>query len=237
MRLLFSIVLVTCVGLALAGCYPIGFKIGSGRLETREMDLAGFTGVNASHAFAVTITQDENYRVTVTADDNLWENLDVRVQGNTLHLGLRPGSYNSSTLRAEVTMPSLDAVDVSGAASATLRGFADGGNFSGQASGASRIEGDLEAADVDLDLSGASRINLRGSGDALRVDASGASNAELRDFAVETAGVNLSGASRADINPSGSLDYSLSGASNLTYSGNVKVGRSETSGGSSARTR
>jgi hypothetical protein len=95
------------------------------------------------------------------------------------------------------------------------------------------LSGDIEAGDATFDASGASRVTLNGSARNVTVEGSGASHIDLSDFAVADAGVKLSGASTATVNPSGTLDVDASGASDVYYLGNPRMGNVETSGASS----
>jgi hypothetical protein len=72
----------------------------------------------------------------------------------------------------------------------------------------------------------------QGTGGNLVCDVSGASNLNLENFQVTDANMNLSGASHAVVNPSGTLTADASGASSLEYVGNPTMGAINTSGGS-----
>lgn len=239
-----GVLLVAVAALSLlAGCFGTGASLGgargSGRTETRNMDLGNFTAIDASYAFSVDVQQGEAFAVAVTADDNLWNYVDVRVTGQTLHLGLKqPGGYTNTHLSAKITMPALNGVTLSGASRATLAGFTKPANdLRVNLSGASNAGGQIQAGTATFDLSGASRATLSGAANSTKVSASGASNVDLGDFPVDKAEVGLSGASRATLNVKSNLDYELSGASNLTYSGSPSIGKSETSGSSKATKR
>ena len=106
------------------------------------------------------------------------------------------------------------------------------GDTSLELSGASKASGSIEMADGIFDLSGASTLELEGSAKDIEIDASGASHARLDNFTVIDAEVNLSGASDVNINASGQLDGDLSGASKLNYKGNPRLGSINASGGS-----
>jgi len=233
--------LIVCLLLAIlaAGCLPRGPMVtGSGRMVERELEVGEFSRIEASHAFELEIVQGSNQSVTITADDNLFDDLDTSVAGDTLRLRLRPGSaYRRTTLRARITMPSLRALQLSGASRASLSGFRSQEDLALELSGASTVRGELEADEIRIGQSGASRVELSGSGSNLRLQASGASDARLAALAVRDVDVSLSGASTAELNVSGRLDANLSGASRLEYTGNPTLGRTETSGGSSIRAR
>jgi hypothetical protein len=232
------IALLVVMVLLLTGCLTPGAFVrvaGSGVPVTQEYDFNGFTKVQAGSAFQVDVKQGETYGVAVTVDKNLQPYLDVRMEGDTLRIFLKPGislSTGASEMQAEVTMPELAGLDFSGASRANVSGFDSIADLMLQASGASRIDGDLTAGVVQLNLSGASRAMLRGAGDLLDLKASGASDAALRDFPVNEATVNLSGASRADVEVNGPLDVEVSGASRVTYGGDTDLGSVDSSGAS-----
>ncbi|UCC77797.1 MAG: DUF2807 domain-containing protein [Anaerolineales bacterium] len=221
--LLAVVLLVTAV--VVTGCCPwctwitdrrvelTGLR-GSGRLVTRELDFEGFTRLEISHAFEVDLVQSRSYSVVITADDNVIDDVEVTMSRDTLRIGMKRLflNFQGVTLRAEVSMPTLEALELSGA---------------------SRLTGSMEADDIGFDISGASRLTLRGGGAQMRLDASGASQIDLSAFVVDDADVDISGASQATVNVRGRLDAEASGASQLEYLGNPSMGRIETSGASS----
>lgn len=245
--LLITVVMVGCRG---------GVIRGSGNLETEIFSYQDFTYVDIGHAFEVEIVQSDSYSINITADDNLFEYIEVLKDGDILEIGLEPIiTLWSSTLKAEIMMPELRGVYLSGATKGTVEGFnttnnldinVSGassidlvdimtGNVSLEVSGASRAIGVLYSADADFEVSGASSIQLEGSTNDLTADASGASRANLGAYTVDNADVSFSGASSGTvkINPNGVLDVDLSGASRLSYVGEPTMGRINISGASS----
>ena len=231
-----SLVLVTVV-LLLAGCtIPFGTRInGSGPAVTKDFDLAGFTAVATGSAFQVEITRAETYSVAVTVNENLVERLDVSVSGGTLRIYLKPnvGSVGNATLKAKVTMPELNGLDLSGASRTTVTGFNSNMALNTEVSGASTLRGDLTCGNAQLDASGASKVELRGSAYDLKVKASGASTVDLSNFTSRNTVVDASGASHVSVAASGSLDVEASGASTVRYTGEPAKLKANTSGASS----
>jgi hypothetical protein len=219
------------------GLIPVARTItGSGDVVTREEPITDFDRVDVSHAFHVNISQGDTFSVVVRADDNMVEYLEVVKQGDTLKIGLKPSSgYNvrEATLEAEVTMPELAGLELSGASHVVVTGFKSTKALDANLSGASRLRGDIEVGDATFDASGASRVTLNGSARNMTVEGSGASQIDLSDFAVADAKVKLSGASAATVNPSGTLDVDASGASDVYYLGDPTLGKVDTSGASS----
>ena len=214
-----------------------GGLVGSGNLETEEYAFTDFTEVEIGSAFEFEIQQSSSYEISITADDNVMEYIQVSQVGQTLKIGLRLfhpiGGH--VTLRASVAMPQLHGLTASGATRGTISGFSSTEDLDIRVSGASRVTGDITAGNVQFGVSGASTIQLEGSADNMDATASGASHLNLDDFVVNNADVNLSGASSGTVNLDGRLDANLSGASNLWYIGEPAMGDIDTSGASAVR--
>jgi len=207
---------------------------GSGNVITKEFDLSRFDQVEVTGAFLAYITQGDSFGVVVRVDEKLEEHLRVQVTGSTLEVGWTPNLsiLGTATREVEITMPDLAGLELSGATRGTVSGFDSTADLSVEVSGASKLDGDIQAGDCSFEVSGASTVDLSGSGEGLVLDASGASTADLSDFAVNDADVEASGASTAKVNATGRLDAEASGASRVLYLGDPTLGRIESTGAS-----
>jgi RNA polymerase sigma factor (sigma-70 family) len=207
---------------------------GSGNVVTKELKLADFTSVDVATVFQVEITQGKAFRVAVTADDNVIPYAKAAKDGTVLKIGLQEGNFQNVTLKMAVTMPRLEGLTVSGAGQVTLAGFKSEKNCKLRVSGAGSLKGDLQATTVDLAADGAGSVTLKGSAKKAKLSGDGAATLKLAEFTADSADVTLTGASQATVQVKSALDYSLSGASNLKYGGEPKVGKKEAAGASSA---
>jgi len=218
---------------------------GSGNLETRQYDFSDFTKVEISSAFDYEIERSNTYSISITADDNMFEHIEVTKQGDTLEIDLKPFlNFGTVTLEATITMPELHGLDSSGATRGTITGFnssddldlnvsgASKVNFSnittgdvkGDISGASKLEGEITTGNIDLIVSGASDIDFKITSHDLKLNASGASKVNLdgsgNDILVDTSGasrINLGNYSAND------ADISMSGASTCDINVNGRI--------------
>jgi len=234
MRKIIAAVLVVVLltsGL-LVGCGAVTVT-GSGNLKTKTFDFSDFTGVKAESGFQVELTKSSTFSIEITADDNVLEDIEVDKSGDTLRIRpQRNRIYRSVTFRANITMPDLYKIDLSGGSRASITGFNSSHDLSVGLSGGSAVTGDITAGDADLNLSGGSQVALSGAADNLDVNGSGGSHLELEDFSVNNADVNLSGGGRATVNVNGTLDVNLSGGSRVTYIGEPTMGDIDLSGDS-----
>ena len=191
--------LVVAIGAASVSCTRDRVR-GSGNVVARDIAVASFSRLEVGSAFEVTVSLGGQPSLTLRIDDNLDRHVDVGVDGDTLHIGLRRGtSVSDVTLQAAVTAPSLAQI---------------------QGSGSSRIrlQDPLAGEDLRLELSGASRLDLaleQLQVDALEVGLSGASNAEV--WVRRTLSATLSGASSLRYRGSPTLTrQETSGGSSIT---------------------
>lgn len=212
----------------------VGGIRGSGNVVSREFSLRNFTGIRASQ-FDIDIVRSDQFSVTVRADDNLFNVIEVFTHGETLHLRTEPHTWLRSpyTLEAAITMPDLRAIELSGAALARVEGFDGLAELRLALSGASELRGSLSADEIDITASGSSSLRLEGTATGVTIEASGASSIDFAHLTTQAAELRLSGASRARLHVTERItDAELSGASRLRYAGNPTLGDVRTSGAS-----
>jgi hypothetical protein len=170
-KLRISVLLFIAILLASCGLVSV---TGSGNVVTQEEAITGFDRLDVSQGFQVVVRQGDTFSVVIRVDDNLVERLNVVKEGSTLKIGLdQVRSYEDVTLQAEVTMPELVGLDLSGGSRVTASG--SGEDIAINASGGSGA--DLAAfpiVNANIDASGGSQVTVNVSG-TLNVDASGGS--------------------------------------------------------------
>ena len=122
----------------------------------------------------------------------------------------------SGASRANISGSFVDIeMDLSGASRTALT--ADGEDLRIEASGTAVAESEGEYENAEFETSGVSNITVNGMAATLNVDASGTSSVDALNMHVDTAEVNLSGASVCKTDVSGSLKTECTGASTLSY--------------------
>ena len=236
-RAVVPLLLVLSV-LLLAGCTTGVVVRGSGAVVERDISIGTFDAIEASNAFRVHYTPGAGPALTVRADDNLVDDVVAEVRGSTLVLRLDGvNTIGGVTLEADVSGPPVARLEASGASDMTIIEPLAGDRLEVVATGASRLDGTVDASRLDVEVSGASRVVLDGTADEVRANVSGASRLNLPDLQAGTVDANVSGASTADVTASGAITYDVSGASRLTYGGDGGLGTGRTSGASSVQSR
>lgn len=223
----------------LVAFFALSLSISAFAQETRGFNVSGFDKLSIGSAFKIDVKQGSRFSVSASGRTEDLQDLESSVKSGTLHLGYKNKGWNRSrkTVTVQITMPSLEAVDFSGACKANV------GNFSGvksmdiDVSGASQVTMSFSAPKVSFDLSGASSLILSGKGDVLNGEVSGASSFKGRDFSCKVANIDASGASSAAVVASSAVRVDASGASSIRYSGDVRDNEvhASTSGASSVK--
>lgn len=253
-----KIILVLCAGVLVfaAGCSFFPVIDGSGFPKTTSFDSTGFVNLAVEHTFKVRIVPDTVFSVSVTCDDNIVPYLVVELGADTLKLSLKDGyTYRHVILAAEVHMPALTGLAMSGASEAHIEaGFVSSQPLSVTLSGASTAEfaavgcgpfttsvsgastftaASISSSSFTGTVSGASTVTASGSTNAESLNVSGASGTHLQSLAATQASVQLSGSSKSWVNVgSGQITLTASGASTLYYVGSPTFVDIALSGGS-----
>jgi hypothetical protein len=226
--IIVSVIVVAAIGVAVIYFWSI-----PGQVITQEKEYSDFTSVDVGSAFQVDITQSNSYSVVIKASETILDKIDVTKEGNTLMIRAEPNTPITAVYKAEITMPNLTELVLSGASKATVEGFSSSDSFLLKISVASRLDmQDTNVGNITIELSGASTLIAEGSGNDLVSVVEGASRLDLTNFHVNNGNLDVSGASQATINLDGKLDAVVSGASNLYYIGEPTIGDIETSGNS-----
>lgn len=206
------IVLLVAAAIALAAAPAIADKAieGSGKLETRTLDVGDFTKIDLGGAFDVEITVGGKTRVEVTIDDNLWENLEADVRKGELALDWKKNCRPDEGCRVSIVTPSLAEFSLHGAGDVVIH--------------------DITGPSFGLKLRGAGNVSLSGKVDDLEIMITGAGNCDADRLQATDAKVVISGVGDCDLHAVGSLDAAVSGVGSVTYRGDPEVRRAAVSG-------
>jgi hypothetical protein len=208
------------------GGHAAGSILGSGRVATKTVDVSGFHAIEADLPALLEVKQDDAFKVTLTADDNLLDHIHAVKDGEALKVGLDRGSYRTiAQMKVSVSMPAIDALTLNGAAHGKLEGFDSGREFRAHLDGACRLDGSIKAGKLAIESDGAGVTTLQGTAKSLTLKGSGASHIDLSKLPVDTADIILDGASHARVETQSELSYTVSGASHLDYSGKPTIQR------------
>ncbi|MCL1934355.1 MAG: DUF2807 domain-containing protein [Candidatus Azobacteroides sp.] len=210
--------------------------------KTETRSVSGFTGIDASSAFDITVTKGGTESLSIEADDEIMPYVRSEVKNGVLNLYLdnrdnfNRNMKNIKILKASIVMKNLDKVALSGACKLTADDLFTPDKFKSDCSGASKMSINVNTGQLSIEASGASKIQIKAnvSGNT-ELEVSGASKiqGELKATHVKfdssgTSSIELTGsAENIDIDTSGTAsvmaeDFAVKNA-NIESSGVSKV--------------
>ena len=189
-----------------------GTMRGSGVEVTDQRELAPFAAIELAGANTVTVRVGPAQAVAVTGDDNLVDNVSTTVRANRLLIDDRGGFDTEAPMSVTVSVPSLDALSLSGMGTVTVVG--------------------VTGPEFTADLSGTGTLVVSGSVDRLTATQSGFGTLELGGLAARDVIARLEGSGDLNVQATSTLDATLTGTGSIVYSGSPSVTRRNTGVGS-----
>lgn len=203
--------LTTLLIIALTACQ--GLIVGNSEVITETRDVSGFNHIDVSGNGNAVIRFGEDYALEIEAESNLMDYLTSDVRGDELVLGIadQVGINATRPITYTITLPTLEAIDLSGNSSAVVPDAVLDGTFSLDLSGASEARFDaLTVTALAIELSGSSDVTIATlSADSLDMDLGGSSNLRVNGGEVTTTQLDLSGSS--DYNAPNLISQSVTG--------------------------
>jgi len=180
-------------------CGGVGL-VGSGTAATQARHVAAFSRVDLAGGSDVTIHAGGRQSVVVHADDNLLARVTTQVRAGTLLIGTRGSFTTSSPMTVVVSVPSLQALTLSGSGAITAS--------------------NIQVARVSVRLSGSGAVHASGTVTRLDVSVGGSGDAQLGQLAARDVHAAVSGSGRIVTHAANTLQASATGSGTIVYSGN-----------------
>jgi hypothetical protein len=209
---------------------------GSGEINERPYEVEGFDRVSLELPGTLEIVQGDREALTIVADDNIFEYIQVDKKGDRLVIGVEQGIglEPSQTIHYKLEVKNLTEVEVSSAGQIIISQLtADTLSLGSSGAGSFKLT-DLQAQRLNIEISGSGSVEVDGEADQLEVGISGAGSFQGPDFKVSEAEIEVSGAGSATVWAEEELDASISGLGSIAYYGDPRV-RKEVSGLGSVR--
>lgn len=205
----------------LAACQ--GGIVGNGRVETREKEIGNFNRLVIKGNFHVFLEQSGKPSLRMEMDENLLDVVRITEEGNTLRIETKINILQAREKNLYIGIKDLERIELGGAVKLVADSVMKFESLGILASGAVRLNFEIEARQLKLDLEGASESDISGKVDELRMQLSGAGDFDAFDLITRDAEIDLSGAGGARVYATEKLDVTISGAGSVRYRGEPEV--------------
>ena len=219
--LLSSLYLTSCLDNVVEGH-------GAMSTESRPVNKAfNSVEIDAPVDATITIQPGSTSSFSLSGYSNLLKHIRTEIKDSTLHIFIPEITemHTDKNLTAQITLPSLIGLSISGSSDVNIVGDIIGSEFNADASGAAKIN--VQSVNVDnmtVDMSGKGSFSaLGGKVGVAEYDASGAMTIKAYGLECRRVRVDMSGAGHAEVFATEKLKADVSGAGNVTYKGNPQL--------------
>jgi hypothetical protein len=223
----FSFLLLSVLALYLTSCEKV---TGDGPVVTQTRNVVNFSGIDLRVSGDVEFKQDPNYKVEVTAQQNILDVMETYVSNNRLVVKFKNDVRVTShePVHVVVSAPSFYSLKLSGSGSMVSTGSISPANMEIDISGSGNISiPELHTGMVDVDISGSGSVAVASgtaTEEALKISGSG--SIDLSTIPVQKANTRTSGSGDTRLNVASNLDVTISGSGNVYYKGNPVINAS-----------
>jgi hypothetical protein len=176
---------------------------GSGVLVTDRRELAPFARVELAGANTVVVNVGAPQSVAVTGDDNLVGRVTTDVRSGRLVIDNTGNFTTQAPMRVEVSVPSVDGVELGGAGTVTVEG--------------------VTSADFSAELAGEGRLVVSGTVQRVTAVLTGAGTLDLHDLVATESTAHLQGTGTIRVHATSTLHATLTGTGTILYRGDPNV--------------
>lgn len=204
---------LTAFNACVSSQFPFPVK-GSGELKDKSYNISNFDGVSVSGGFDVILVQGNSEGVVLSAQENLFEYITVKVEEGILKIYTERNIMPTKGLKARISLKSISSLKVSG-----------GGDV--------KSETGLDIPKLAIDLSGGGDLTTTLKTDEMNCNISGGGDADINGTIKNYhLGISGGGDVKSEVSAS-TVDCSISGGGNLAMKSKDKISKAnfEISGG------
>lgn len=209
---------------------------GNGKRERETRDHEGFIGIENHGELDVQVRRADDFRVVVSIDSNLLDNVKTRVRDDRLIID---NNINFTDVvrgpHVIVEMPELTFVELSGSGDLDATRFDEGGTVRLELSGSGDLQFEGSSPRIDAELRGSGDLELAGTTDFIDIRLSGSGNVDARNLDAGEGRLRLDGSGDVAVTVHGEVDAEVNGSGDLDLFGDVDLKRSDEDGSGDIR--
>ena len=231
-----NLIIVSITALILSSCnfnFTTG-EAGNGNVVTQERNVSeDFTEVRGSAGLDVYLTQGNENKIVVEADENLLQYISTDVKNGKLHVTTSSNIGRSKAKKIYVTFKELNNIEASSGADVIGNSVIKSQNLSLRSSSGADLTVEVFSQELAIKSSSGSEVEVSGKASSLKADASSGSEIDAEKLLVVNCNAEASSGAEVTVNVKDKLETRVSSGGNVNYYGNpVSVNSNKSSSGS-----
>ncbi len=219
------------LGMGLAFLFASCEKVvGEGPVVTENRTKGEFSGIDLRVSGNVYYTQSPEYKIEVSAQQNILDVLETYVSNNKLVIkyenDVRVRRHEDITVN--ISAPDLNSLRVSGSGNISTTGMLKPNSMDMDVSGSGNINvANITTNYIEANISGSGNIKVQnGTAAEEKLKISGSGNLDLMNVAAKTATTTTSGSGDTKVKVSERLNVTISGSGSVYYIGQPAINTS-----------
>lgn len=215
-----------------SSCIYIGNSVkGNGNVVEQTRKMSMFDEIKVSRGMNVYITQGDEMKVVVEADENLLNVIKTEVNNSTLKITTTENIRKSTSKKVLVTIPKIKGVSASAGSNVFSENKLESKFINISGSAGSNVKLTVVAEELKISSSAGSNIYLEGSARKFSGKASAGANIKAENLTTLSCKASASSGANIWINVTENLEGKASSGGNIFYYGNPKSTSAEKSSG------
>ncbi|MDC8003515.1 DUF2807 domain-containing protein [Aureisphaera galaxeae] len=193
---------------------------GNVQVEERPVD-SNFDEVKGSAGLDVYLTQGDEDKIVVEADENLHELIETEIVNGELRIGVVSGQNigRAKAKKVHVTYTSINSVSASSGSDVIGNSVIKSENMSLRSSSGADLEVEVVAKELRIDVSSGADIKVSGRASNLIAEASSGSDLKAKDLETKTCRANASSGAHIVVNVRDEINGRASSGGDIRYYG------------------
>jgi hypothetical protein len=188
---------------------------GSGKVTTEERSLSTFTGIFLTSSANIILTQSDDQKIKIEAEDNIQQYIITTVSKNKLSVSSENNIYPTKAINIYITVKEITHLELTGSGNITAENALIGPSLKLKNIGSGNITASIDIDDLDIQISGSGNIGLSGTAKVTEIKINGSGKVKGKDLTVFNSKIKLSGSGDCTIDVTNTLNADLSGSGNL----------------------
>jgi hypothetical protein len=216
----------------LYGCNAFAEQVkGSGNVLSKEIKVDPFTQLKMNGVFNVLISQGEKESLTIEADDNLIDLIEVKNNGNVLTIKQKKESDIKPTkFNVYITVKDLEKIETNSVGDIKTTTPLNLKNFDLSSSCVGDITLEINCERFYASISSVGDLSLKGKANETSIRNSSVGNVKAIDFISENLSLENSGVGNVEVYANKEISLISSGVGNVKYKGDAIVKHIENKG-------
>lgn len=238
-NLVLAIVALLTVNMSQAQWWGSEKVKGNGDVTTKTISTEPYDKISIAGNFDVTLVEGTEGMITVEAESNLFEHMEIEAKKGKLKVGSEDG-YElrpSSGKKILVTIPvkDLDEINLAGSGSVVSNMMLQGDFMEFNLAGSGDMVLKADASQVQANIAGSGDIKLQGKAKSADFNIAGSGDIDAYELEAGDVDANIAGSGDIMTTCNGILDANIVGSGDVNYKGNPTKEKTSSMGSGDVR--